>query len=108
MPAVQIQPARKKVVKTKTGLNFVIIFSFWRKERSAILFSLLPNVRKFSTPPFPIVKNEQQREVMAWEDCHQVETSPTLRASAGVQMRAKKIIAIWKADSYWASLKRQI
>ena len=107
MPVVQIQPARKKVVKTKTGLNFVISFNFWRNEISAILFSL-PNVRKFSTPPLPIVKNEQQREVMATEACHQVETSPTLRLSAGVQMTAKKIMAIWKADSYWASLKRKI
>ena len=107
MLAVQIQPARKKVVKTKTGLNFVISFSFWRVETPAILFSF-PNVRKFSTPPFPIVKKEQQREMMATNDCHQVEAWPTLRSSAGVQMVAKKIMAIWKADSYWASLERKI
>ena len=85
----------------KTGLNFAIIFNCWQSEISAILFSS-PNVRKFSVLALPMVKKELEREMMATEVFHHLSSS--LRSSAGVQKRAKKMTAIWNVDSNWASL----
>ena len=89
MVVEQRQPARKKVVNTKTGLIFVIIVNCSQKVALVILFSL-PKVRKFSVEALAMVMKEQEREAMA---------THVLRSSLGAQMRAKKMMAIWKADS---------
>ena len=102
MVVEQRQPARKKVVRMKTGLNFAIIFICWKSEMLVILF-FSPKVRRFSMPALLMVKKELEREAMATEVCHDLSSS--LRSSAGVQKRTKKMTAIWKVDSNWASLK---
>ena len=102
MPAAMVveqrQPARKKVVNTKTGLIFAIMVNCSQKVALVILFSL-PKVRKFSVEALAIVMKEQEREAMA---------THVLKSSLGVQMRAKKMMAIWKADSNCASLQNLV
>ena len=61
---VQRQPARKKVVKTKTGLIFAIMVNCSQKVALVILFSL-PKVRKFSVEALAMIMKEQEREAMA-------------------------------------------
>ena len=101
MVVEQRQPTRKKVVRKKTGLNFAINFNCWKSEILAILFSS-PKVRRFSMPALLMVKKELQREMIATRVLHHLSSS--LRTSAGVQKRPKKMMAIWKDDSNWASL----
>ena len=87
-----------------TGLILAIIFNCEQSGASVIMFSF-PNVRKFSAAALVMVKKEEQREAMAIEVCH--PWSSSLRSSTGVQIRPKKMMPIWKADSNWASLKNQ-
>ena len=94
----QRQPARKKVVNTKTKLIFAIIVNCSQKVALLILFSL-PKVRKFSVEALAMVMKEQEREAMA---------THVLRSSLGLQMRAKKMMAIWKPDLNCASLQNLV
>ena len=98
MVVEQRQPARKKVVNTKTGLIFAIMVNCSQKVALVILFSL-PKVRKFSVEALAIVMKEQEREAMA---------THVLKSSLELQMRAKKMMAIWKADSNCASLQNLV
>ena len=98
MVVEQRQPARKKVVNTKTGLIFAIIVNCSQKVALVILFSL-PKVRKFSVEALAIVMKEQEREAMA---------THVLRSSLGLQVRAKKMMATWKAETNCASLQNLV
>ena len=53
-----------------------------------------PKVRRFSVPAFPMLKMEVARELQALQSS----------SISSIQKKLKKTIAIWNADSYWASL----
>ena len=89
----------------KTGLYFAIIFNWRQRGASASLFTS-PNVRRLSVPALAMVKKEAEREAMATEVFHHL--SPSFRSSTGVQIRPKKMTAIWKVDSKWASLYKTL
>ena len=90
-----MHPMRKKEVKTKTGLYLAIIFSFC-SIRAFVILSSFPKVRRFSTPPFPMIRKELQRELYIFQS-----------RSRGVEKKLKKMTPIWNADSYWPSLSVQ-
>ena len=89
----------------KTRLNFAIIFN-WRQRGALASLSSSPNVRRLYVPALATMKKEVEREAMAIEVFHPL--SSRLMSSTGVQIRPKKMTAIWKVDSNWASLIRKI